>query len=90
MKNNRQPIFKMIHLRGVDTNIVEVPEEPDDGGQGPVIEILNNDNIDPFNLDEATVAALRDSSAEISVSNLIKITDTIEKLLKKEVTTQRK
>ncbi len=85
MKNNRQPIFKMIHLRGVDTIIVEVPE-PDDGEQGPVIEILNNDNIDPFNLDEATVSALRDSLEKISVSNLIKITDTIEKLLKKEKT----
>ncbi len=84
MKNNRQPIFKMIHLRGVDTNVVEAPKDPGTGEQGAVIERLINDGIDPFNLDEATVLALRTSLGDVSAPNLSSIAASVEKLLKEK------
>ena len=84
MKNDRQPIFKMIHLRGVDTNTIETPEDSRNGDPGAIIERLIDNSIDPFNLDDDVVMSLHTSLEGASVTNLSKITNAVERLLIKE------
>ncbi|MGI9295625.1 MAG: hypothetical protein ACR2PS_16720, partial [Pseudomonadales bacterium] len=79
----RKPIFKMVNLRGVDFNVVEPPDSPDDD-DGPVIELLNSSSDPRSALNKRTVTKLRATLAEESSDNLAAVTDTVEKLVMHE------
>ncbi|MGI9286802.1 MAG: hypothetical protein ACR2P1_15550 [Pseudomonadales bacterium] len=80
----RKPIFKMVNLRGVDSNVVAPPDSPDDGDDGPVIELLSSSSDPRSALNKRTITKLHNTLAEESSENLAALTNAVEKLIMQE------